>query len=123
MRGNDQIKIINAKFRVHIGINEKEKSAPQDLFLDIVLFTDTRVSATTDTIESTIDYRQVFAQIKHLLESKSHDLIETVAEVTAQHVLQHFPAQKVFVEVRKPGGLPGLADYTAVAITRKANES
>jgi len=117
----DKIIIHDAKFETIIGIDDEEREHPRALHLDVALFTDITNAARKDHIDATISYTHVHTRLKKLIETTQWDLIEAVAEESAQCILREFPISKVFVRVRKPSALTqrGVA-YTAVEITRTA---
>lgn len=116
---HDRIILHNCLFTTTIGINKEERRTKRALHLDIELFTDIREAAAADQIDATVSYTDVHSVIRDLIESKSWDLIEAVAESTADIILKKFPLAGVFVRVRKPSALHDRnVEYTAVEITR-----
>lgn len=116
---HDKIILHNCLFTTVIGINEEERKTSRALYLDIELFTDISDAAQKDHIDATVSYTHVHESVKQLIEGKKWDLIEAVAESTAQTILEQFPLKGVFVRVRKPSALHDRnVEYTAVEITR-----
>ena len=54
-----------------------------------------------DKIEKTVNYSAVADETKQFVRDQSFNLIETLADRLAMHLLKIFPTQKVTVEVRK----------------------
>lgn len=115
----DKIILHNCRFVTTIGINEEERNAARELFLDIELFTDIRDAAKRDHIDATVSYTDVHDVVRQRVEGQSWDLIEAVAESVAADILASFPLQGVFVRIRKPSALAGRGvEYTAVEVIR-----
>ena len=116
---HDKIILHNCLFTTEIGINAEERKTKRALYLDIELLTDIKAAAEADHIESTVSYTDVHTVVRDLIEGKSWDLIEAVAESAAAAILGAFPVSGVHVCVRKPSALHDRnVEYTAVEITR-----
>jgi len=115
----DKITIKNASFLCNIGITEEERKEAQEIFINIKIFFDTRKSAQTDNIKNTIDYFQVYNGLKKLVENKPYNLVETIAQDSADYILNNYPAQKVKISVKKPGAILGRVQHAGVKITRE----
>ena len=71
-----------------------------------------------DDIEQTVNYSAVAEETKHFVRDQSLNLIETLADRLAIHLLKIFPIQKVTLEVRK---FPlSEAKYVSTTVTRIA---
>ena len=74
-----------------------------------------------DNIEKTVNYSGVADETKQFVRNQSFNLIETMADRLAMHLLKTFPTQKVTVELRK---FPLKdAKYVSVTVTRAASVS
>lgn len=62
-------------------------------------------AAARDALTDTVDYSQLELRIARLLESRSFQLLEAMADTIAQEVLEEPAAQSVRVEIEKPGAL------------------
>ena len=101
----DQIVITGARLSAHIGVTDEERAEAQDLIFDIRMSYDIREAAKTDDFSKTVCYATVVDRIEDIL-NKPFRLIETVAETTAEQILNEFPVSQVFVRVAKPGAFP-----------------
>jgi len=101
-----------------IGVYDWEKHIQQTLVFDIEMKTDIRQAAATDDLQYTIDYAAVCQAVTELCTSP-HQLLETVAEKTANLILQQFHTQAVQVKISKPGAVP-TATAVGVMIRRGA---
>jgi dihydroneopterin aldolase len=71
-----------------------------------------------DKIENTINYSDVVEETKNFVRDQSVNLIETLADRLAMHLLKNFRMQRVTIELRK---FPFEdAKYVSVTITRTA---
>ena len=115
----DKIILHDCQFLTTIGITEQEKGTPRALHIDIELYTDIRGAAAQDHISATVSYSDVHALIAPLVQQRTWDLIETVAQQVANQILAEFPLQGVLVRVRNPSALQDRqVAYTAVEIVR-----
>ena len=72
-----------------------------------------------DRIGETINYAVVAEQTQKFVHDEAVNLIETLADRLAAHLLKSFPIQKITVEVRK---FPlEHAKYVAAFVTRTAS--
>ena len=105
----DEIRIENLKIYAYHGVYEEENKTGQDFFVNATLYTDTRKAGKTDDLSCSVDYGEVCHFINDYIKNHTYQLIETVAEQTAQQILQKFPLlKKVDLEIRKPEAPIGL---------------
>lgn len=86
----------------HHGVFEREKSDGQPFIVDAVLYTDVRAASAQDELAKTANYAEVAEEIKAMITGDPFDLIETLAERTAQKVLDGFAVDAVEITVHKP---------------------
>jgi dihydroneopterin aldolase len=72
-----------------------------------------------DKIDQTVNYSAVAEETKRFVHDQSVNLIETLADRLATHLLKTFPIQKVAVELRK--FVLEDAKYVSVTVTRSAS--
>jgi dihydroneopterin aldolase len=114
----DEIHIEQLEVFTRIGVPEKERANPQRLTLSISLWPCEKIGDLADNIEQTVNYSAVAEEIKHFVSDQSLNLIETLADRLAIHLLKIFPIQKVTLEVRK---FPlSEAKYVSATVTRIA---
>jgi 7,8-dihydroneopterin aldolase/epimerase/oxygenase len=84
-----------------IGVYEWERKIRQPLSFDIEIEFDNRIPAENDAIGLTVDYSE--AEIRQQVEASGYELLETLVERLATHLLARFPAAHAFqLSVRKP---------------------
>ena len=98
---SDRIHIEQLEISTHVGVSEEERAAPQRLTVSISLWPSNEARDLADKIENTANYSAVADETKQFVRSQSFNLIETLADRLAMHLLKIFPTQKVTVEVRK----------------------
>jgi 7,8-dihydroneopterin aldolase/epimerase/oxygenase len=113
---SDRIHIEELEVSTHIGVPEEERAAPQRLTISISFWPYQGERDLADKIESTINYSAVAEEAKNFVRNQSVNLIETLADRLAMHLLKTFRMQKVTVELRK---FPlEDAKYVSVTLTR-----
>lgn len=114
----DRILIQNLQLRCLIGIHPEERESAQDLRIHLVLHTDIRKAAASDSIVDAVDYQSVTEKIVSFTEQSRRLLLETLIEDMAQLILSSFPAvDSLQLRVEKPAALP-LADFAGIEIER-----
>lgn len=114
---SDCIEIHGLHLRCIIGINESERKDKQDVLIHIVMWTDTRAAAASDSIDDTVNYRTVTKQIIEHVENSTYYLVERLVERIAEICLRDPHVQRVQVSLEKPGALR-FARSVGVTITR-----
>ena len=99
------------------GVLEEEKLDGQTFVYDVELEVD---EPAADRIDDAVDYRLVADCVREVSDSRSFDLIESLAVAVAETVIQRLPARAVRVRVRKlrPGVIP--AEWSAATAERRA---
>jgi dihydroneopterin aldolase len=115
----DWIHIEQLEVSTHIGVPEDERRAPQRLTASISFQPYHEAGDLADKIENAVNYSAVVEEAKNFVRDQSVNLIETLADRLAMHLLKHFRMQKVTIELRK---FPFEdAKYVSVTITRTAS--
>ena len=116
---SNRIHIEELEISTHIGVPEKERATPQRLTVSISFWPYQGARDLADKIESTVNYSAVAEEAKNFVRNQSVNLIETLADRLAMHLLKTFRLQKVTVELRK---FPlEDAKYVSVTVTRTAS--
>ena len=116
----DKIILKGMIFHAYHGIHEWEKSAGQKFVVDIEIFKNLSVPGKTDSIENTINYSDIFIEVKKIMEHKSHNLLESVAELIASKILSMYSIKNIKVKIKKPEVKiqDAKLDYAAVEVFR-----
>jgi FolB domain-containing protein len=99
----DQIFIKDLLCRGVIGITDQERTKPQNILVNIVLFTDTSAASRSDSIENCVNYSTVAEQIYTAIEKASRFTVEALAGDIAKICLDFRGVQKCRVRIEKPG--------------------
>ena len=101
------------------GVLARERASAQAFEVDLDLFVDTRISASTDELADTVDYASVADVATSVLAGRPHRLLESLAAEIASRILEDRRVRRVTVALRKLR--PPLAhdvDWTGVRLTR-----
>ncbi|TLS34996.1 dihydroneopterin aldolase [Pseudalkalibacillus caeni] len=115
----DKIYLNGMGFYGYHGVFPEENKLGQRFFVDLVLETDLSPASQTDDLNKTVNYAEAYKKTKEIVEGKPKKLVETVAEMIAQQILDQFSiVQACTVKVTKPDPpIPG--HYKSVAIEMK----
>lgn len=117
----DKVLIKNLLARGIIGVRDWERKRPQDILINISLYTDTRQAAETDNINDCADYSQVTKKVLAHAESAGRFTVEALANDLANLCLGENNVQKVIVRVDKPTAVR-FAESVGVEIERNRGE-
>src|SRR5258708_35869356 len=83
----DRIRLEGMSVHGRHGGRPEERERPQEFKVDIEVDADLSESGKSDRIDDTIDYRQIRAIAKEVIEGESQKLLETLAARIAEKVL------------------------------------
>ncbi len=118
----DRILIRDLLVRGILGVNDWEREQPQDILLNLTLFTDLRRAAASDDIADTVNYRTVTKKVLAHFEQTTRYTVEALAEDIARLCLEEPGVERVRVRVEKPGALR-FARSVGVEIERERGDS
>lgn len=113
----DKIYIRELVLSCIIGVFPEERIKKQEIIMSLCLETDLRKAGTTDDLNDTVDYKAIKLGIIRMVEASEYQLIESIAERTAEICLADKKVRRVTVTIDKPGCLR-FARSAAVEITR-----
>src|SRR5215471_7733513 len=115
---SDEIHIEQLEISSVIGVSEHERKTPQRLTINISFWPCRKTQDMADKIGQTINYALVADETQRFVRDQSVNLIETLADQLAAHLLKTFPIQKITLEIRK---FPlEHAKYVSAFVTRDA---
>jgi FolB domain-containing protein len=117
----DKVIIKNLLARGIIGIRDWERKRPQDILINVILYTDTRRAASTDNINDCADYSSISKKLQAHAESSSRFTVEALANELAALCLDENNVLRVMVRVEKPGAVR-FAESVGVEIERSHDE-
>jgi dihydroneopterin aldolase len=115
----DEIHIEQIEVFSVIGVLEHERKGLQRLTVTISFWPYQQTRDLADKIEKAVNYSAVAEETKRFAREQTVNLIETLADRLAAHLLKIFPIQKVTVEVRKFALQD--AKYVSTTVTRAAS--
>jgi FolB domain-containing protein len=101
----DKIIIKDLSARGIIGVHSDEREQPQEIVINIILFTDTEKAGHSDDIVDTVSYSLISKKVRLHAESVQRFTVEALAEDIAGICLEEPGVKKVQVRVEKPGAL------------------
>jgi len=112
-------KIIIKDLRAHgiLGVFPHERETPQEILINITVYTDTQRAAQADDIADCVDYDALANKVKAHAESAQRFTVEALANDLAEICLQEKGVEKVNVRVEKPSAVPS-AQSVGVEVER-----
>lgn len=98
----DRIELTGIEVYARHGVLQHEHEKAQVFRLDVTAYMDLTVPGETDHLSDTMDYSVLAHDVREVVGSESHNLIEKVAARVAETVLAHVKVERVVVTVHKP---------------------
>ncbi len=99
------IHITDLSLRTIIGINDWERTKPQDVVINIAVDFDPSDAVRSDRLDDTVDYKRIKRRVIALVEKSRFGLIERMAYEILREVLSHDRVEAATVRVDKPQAL------------------
>ena len=117
----DKVLIKDLLARGIIGVNDWERTRPQDILINITIYTNTSRAAETDHINDCVNYSTVAKKVLAHAESSQRLTVEALANDLARLCLEENGVQRVTIRVEKPGAVR-FAKSVGVEIERSRDE-
>ena len=117
----DKVIIKDLLVRGIIGVNDWERKRPQDILINLSLFTDTRRAGETDNLADCVNYSTMSKKVQAYAESAGRLTVEALANDLVKICFEDKRVQKVIVRVEKPGAVR-FAESVGVEIERSRDE-
>ena len=101
----DHVFIKDLLVRAVIGISEQERAQPQDILINITIFTDICDASKSDSIDDCVNYRSMAKKVIAHTENAQRYTVEALAQDIADLLLEESRVLKVQVRVEKPGAV------------------
>ncbi|MBT2383921.1 dihydroneopterin aldolase [Streptomyces sp. ISL-11] len=98
----DTVFIRGLEIATLIGVAEWERQVEQTVVINLELATDITPAAAADDLRDALDYSAVSQRLREFVGASTFQLVETLAERTAQMILDEFPVQRLRLELAKP---------------------
>ncbi|MGH1362469.1 MAG: dihydroneopterin aldolase [Calditrichia bacterium] len=114
------IRLNNMIFYAHHGYYQAERELGQKFEMDVVMHCDLSKGMKSDSLDDTVNYKDVYQKICDIFNNNKFTLIESLAGNIANNLLEHFPIESLTIRIRKPQvSLNGFLDSVEVEISRK----
>ena len=113
----DKIYIKNLVIETIIGIFDWEREVKQKVSIDMEFEFDCAKAAKNDSIEDTLNYKDITKRVIKFVEESQFQLIETLAENIANIIKSEFGVERVKLRVSKPGAVR-FSDDVGIIIER-----
>ena len=122
-RSRDLILLTGMEFLGRHGCSEEERRHLQPFIVDAELILDLYKAGKSDNLNDTVDYVQVFDEIRKIVTGTPKNLIEAVAESIAQSLLENFvQIESLKITIHKPRApIADTFNGAAVSIIRNRN--
>jgi dihydroneopterin aldolase len=117
----DKIFLRDLEIEAVIGIWEWERRIKQVVSIDLEMATDAKRASRADSIEATLNYRDVAKRLIEFVGQSQFELVESLAEAVARIVIEEFKVPWTRVGVTKPGAIRG-SRTVGVSIERTAED-
>lgn len=116
----DEVLLKGLVFEGRHGVTSEEKSLPQAFEIDLVLGLDLKPAGVADCLDHTVDYSEVYQEIRNIVEQESFNLLEALAQRLADRVLNFPRVVRVGVTVKKlHPPIAGRYQYFGVRLERE----
>ena len=93
-----------------IGIYDWERKIKQSVIFDLDMGFDIAKAASTDHIDDTLDYKAISKRLIDFVGNSEFQLVETLAEKSAELVLNEFPVSWLKLKLNKKGAVSQAGD-------------
>ena len=83
------------------GVHSDERSVKQQFIVDLEIALDLSTPAHSDNLGDTINYEDLYLVVKDIVENRTFNLIESMAEAITKTVLTLFPVATARTRVKK----------------------
>ncbi len=104
-----------------IGVNDWERKKPQDILINVTVFSDASRAGESDDIKDCVDYSALAKKIQAHAESAARLTVEALANDLVKICLEQVGVRKAIVRVEKPGAVR-FAKSVGVEIERKRDD-
>ena len=110
MTKEDTIFLHDLRVETVVGIWDWERKIRQTVRIDLEMGASIARAAASDSIDDTLNYKNVAKRVQEFVAESEYQLVETLAENIAQVVLSEFEVPWVRLRVSKPGAIRGAED-------------
>ncbi|MBO8165510.1 MAG: dihydroneopterin aldolase [Brevibacillus sp.] len=116
----DKLYFNRMAFYGYHGVFAAEAQLGQRFYVDLELSLDLSRAGSTDDLSDTVNYAEIYEQVKTIVEGERYQLVERLTQRIAEQLLASFPLAEVKVKVTKPNPpINGHYDSVAIEMTRR----
>jgi len=116
----DKVFLRQLQLEAVIGVYDWERKMRQPLIMDLELGVDVSRAAASDSIRDALDYHAVAKRITEFVGQSRFQLVETLAERSAELLMREFPVTWLRLVLHKPDAVENAASV-GVVIEREAS--
>lgn len=117
----DKILIRDLKIFAYHGVNPEEKRDGQHFVFDMDLSVNITKACHSDDVNDTVSYAKVIKTVTRIVTEQKYDLLEKVAQVTADAIFEEYPEVfSIDITLKKPEA-PMKADFNWVGVQISRN--
>lgn len=98
----DRIEIKGIEVYAKHGVLVQEQERAQVFKVDVSAYMDLTRPGQTDNLEDALDYSELALEVREVVGSESHQLLETVAAKVSDAVMSHTQVTRSIVTIHKP---------------------
>lgn len=106
------------KINTVIGVYDWERVIKQELIIDAKMHCDMTEAMASDDVNHVINYKTVCEDIETICHETQAELLESLADKIATHILTVYPCHKIDLTIKKPGAVKQ-ASSVGVQIVRE----
>ncbi|CCQ93411.1 dihydroneopterin aldolase [[Clostridium] ultunense Esp] len=117
----DKLFIRGMQFYGYHGVFPEENKLGQLFIVDVECTLSLREAGLTDRLENTVDYAELYKDVKEVMEGKPYKLLETLAERICDRIFgRNERIDEVRLEIRKPNPpIPGHYREVGIVMERR----
>jgi 7,8-dihydroneopterin aldolase/epimerase/oxygenase len=120
---DDRLLLEGLQFFGHHGDVEAERALGGRVDVDVEIRADLHLAGRSDQLSDALDYVRCYETVRHVVETRQHNLLETVAEEIAGALLTDERINSVRVRVAKQPPIAGVFHRFAVIIERDREDA
>jgi dihydroneopterin aldolase len=106
-------------FHGYHGVLKEEQTLGQKFIIDIELKQNLELPGKTDHLNDTINYVDIYNITKNIVENSSFNLLEKMAGMIAEAILEKLPVTEIKIKIEKPNvPIQGILNSAWVEISR-----
>jgi dihydroneopterin aldolase len=102
-----------------LGVSAAERAMRRPVMLDLEIGFDLRAAGSSDDLQNTIDYGDLYEVIARVAGEGEHKLVEALGERITAALFERFEIDSVQLTVRKSRPIAGVLEWAGIRTTRR----